>query len=112
MTVSSPVSVLAAALASDAREAGLPWIWLAFGFGAQALFAARFLVQWIASERARRSVVPRSFWILSLAGGVALCVYFLRRGDPVGITGQLFGIVVYARNLMLLSKRGERGPLE
>jgi lipid-A-disaccharide synthase-like uncharacterized protein len=91
----------------DAFDAGLPWYWLVFGFSAQALFAARFLVQWIASERTKRSVVPTSFWVLSLAGGITLLVYFLRRGDPVGVVGQMLGVLIYARNLFLIA-RGAR----
>jgi lipid-A-disaccharide synthase-like uncharacterized protein len=94
--------------AHDAREGGLPWLWLAFGFGAQALFTARMLVQWLASERAKASVVPKAFWWLSLAGGFALGVYFVRRGDPVGLVGQLFGCVVYARNLWLMRINHEK----
>ncbi len=66
---------------------------------------SRMLVQWIASERARSSVVPTSFWWLSLIGGMMLLTYFLRRGDPVGVAGQLFGVVVYGRNLVLILRR-------
>ncbi|HEU4565171.1 MAG TPA: lipid-A-disaccharide synthase N-terminal domain-containing protein [Gemmatimonadaceae bacterium] len=95
--------VMTAALARGA-DGGLPWPWLALGFAAQGAFAARFLVQWIASERAGASVVPRAFWHLSLVGSLALLAYFVRRGDPVGITGQLFGFVVYLRNLKLLAR--------
>jgi lipid-A-disaccharide synthase-like uncharacterized protein len=76
----------------------LDW-WLALGFLAQALFTARFLVQWIASERAGRSVVPIAFWFFSIGGGVLLLVYALYRRDPVFIAGQAFGVFVYARNL-------------
>lgn len=76
--------------------------WLVFGFGAQMLFAGRLVVQWIATERSRKSVVPPAFWWLSLIGGFMLLVYFWRRGDPVGIAGQLFGNVVYIRNLYFL----------
>lgn len=86
----------------DPREVGLPWTWLAFGFGAQALFTGRMLIQWIATERAKTSTVPTAFWWLSLSGGLMLLVYFLRRGDPVGVVGQLFGVVVYARNLLFI----------
>jgi lipid-A-disaccharide synthase-like uncharacterized protein len=62
------------------------------------------LVQWIATEKRRQSVVPALFWWFSLFGGLVLLIYFLRRGDPVGALGQLFGFVVYARNLMLISR--------
>ena len=76
--------------------------WLALGFIAQGMFSARFLVQWIASERAGRSVVPLSFWLLSVAGGASLLVYAVWRKDPVFILGQGCGLVVYARNLYLI----------
>ncbi len=88
----------------DAKLAGLPAAWLIFGFSAQAIFMSRMLVQWIASERARSSVVPVAFWWLSLIGGLMLLTYFVRRGDPVGVLGQLFGVLVYSRNLILLSR--------
>lgn len=88
----------------DPRHAALPWTWLAFGYTGQALFTGRMLVQWIATEKRRQSVVPALFWWLSLFGGLILLIYFLRRGDPVGVLGQLFGFVVYARNLMLISR--------
>lgn len=86
----------------DPRNVGLPWIWLGFGFLAQAIFMSRMLVQWIATEKARSSVVPVAFWWLSLCGGLMLLTYFIRRGDPVGIVGQLFGVVVYGRNLFFI----------
>ena len=76
----------------------LDW-WLALGFFAQALFTARFLVQWIASERAGKSVMPIAFWFFSIGGGALLLVYALYRRDPVFIAGQAFGVFVYARNL-------------
>ena len=88
----------------DPRHASLPWTWLAFGYAGQALFTGRMLVQWIATEKRRQSVVPVLFWWLSLFGGLILLIYFLRRGDPVGALGQLFGFVVYARNLMVISR--------
>ena len=80
------------------------WLVLVFGFGGQALFSLRFLVQWLASERAGRSVVPLSFWFLSLAGGVTLFVYALYRRDPVFIVGQGAGIFIYLRNLWLIRR--------
>lgn len=93
---------------SDPRLVGLSWAWLAFGFTAQALFMGRMLVQWIATERAKASVVPAGFWWLSLIGGLMLLAYFLRRGDPVGVAGQLFGVVVYARNLIFIGRDRRR----
>jgi len=88
----------------DPRHAQLPWTWLAFGYCGQALFTGRMLVQWIATEKRRQSVVPVLFWWLSLFGGLILLIYFVRRGDPVGVLGQLFGFIVYARNLMVISR--------
>ena len=76
----------------------LDW-WVLVGFIAQGLFAMRFLLQWIASERAGRSVIPLAFWIFSIGGGLLLLVYALYRKDPVFIAGQAFGVFVYLRNL-------------
>ena len=87
--------------------ARIPTGWLLFGLLGQALFSARFLVQWLASERKRQSVIPLSFWWLSLGGGFALLAYAVHRRDPVFILGQLPGIVIYSRNLMLIRRRGE-----
>ena len=87
---------------TDPHQTGLPWGWLAFGYTGQALFTGRMLVQWIATEKRKQSVVPVLFWWFSLFGGMILLIYFLRRGDPVGVVGQLFGSVVYARNLALI----------
>ncbi len=78
-------------------------IWLTIGFIGQALFSARFLLQWVASERKRAPIVPVSFWWLSLLGGGALLAYGIFRRDPVIITGQALGLFVYLRNLMLLN---------
>jgi lipid-A-disaccharide synthase-like uncharacterized protein len=78
-------------------------VWLAlFGLTAQAIFMGRMLVQWIASERARRSIVPVAFWWLSLLGASMLLVYGWLREDIVIILAQAFGFVVYARNLWLI----------
>jgi lipid-A-disaccharide synthase-like uncharacterized protein len=83
-------------------------LWLIIGFTGQALFSARFLVQWIASERRRDSVVPVAFWWLSLLGGLTLLSYASYKQDPVIIVGQAMGLVVYARNLMLVGKAKRR----
>jgi lipid-A-disaccharide synthase-like uncharacterized protein len=82
-------------------------VWLAIGFLGQLLFAARFLVQWIASERRRESVVPIAFWYLSLAGAAILLAYAIWRRDPVFVLGQAFGFVVYTRNLALIGRRAK-----
>lgn len=79
--------------------------WLCVGFGAQAIFTARFLVQWLASEKKGESVIPLAFWYLSIAGGWMLLAYACYRRDPVIITGQLFGVIVYTRNLVLIQRK-------
>src|ERR1700751_1788212 len=76
--------------------------WVILGFVAQAFFTMRFLVQWIASERARKSVVPVAFWFFSIGGGVLLLIYALYRRDPVFIAGQALGLLGYIRNLYFL----------
>lgn len=77
-------------------------LWLAFGLGAQILFAMRFIVQWIASEKAGRSVMPVAFWFFSMAGGLMTLVYGLVRREPVIIIGQALSLFIYARNLVLI----------
>ena len=77
-------------------------LWVALGFGGQAVFAGRMWVQWIASERARKSVVPAAFWYMSLAGGLTLTAYFIWRQDLVGVVGQASGVVIYFRNIRFL----------
>jgi lipid-A-disaccharide synthase-like uncharacterized protein len=79
-------------------------LWAAFGVLAQFVFGARFLVQWIASEKAERSVIPVGFWFLSISGGLMTLVYGFARHDVVIILGQLFSIFIYVRNLMLIAK--------
>ena len=83
-------------------------LWVLLGFIAQAMFTGRFLVQWIASERAKRSVVPVAFWTFSLAGGALLLVYALHRKDPVFIIGQAAGLFIYTRNLFLIAGEKKR----
>jgi lipid-A-disaccharide synthase-like uncharacterized protein len=83
-------------------------VWLAVGLAGQALFSARFLVQWIATERRRESVVPRQFWYFSIGGGLTLLAYAIHRLDPVFILGQGAGLFVYARNLYFIHRRGSR----
>ncbi|MFO1022702.1 MAG: lipid-A-disaccharide synthase N-terminal domain-containing protein [Planctomycetales bacterium] len=80
---------------------GSEWIWLTIGASAQGLFTLRMLAQWWVSERAGQSVVPPAYWSMSLLGGVCMLAYACHRGDPVFIVGQVAGIAVYGRNLML-----------
>ncbi len=87
-------------------------IWLGVGFGAQVMFSLRFLVQWIASERAQRSVVPEAFWYLSFAGGSMLLIYAIYRLDPVFILGQATGIFIYSRNIYLIWLANKPGAQE
>ena len=80
-------------------------IFLIIGFIGQGLFASRFIVQWIYSEKKKESHIPIIFWYLSIFGGLGLLTYAIFRKDPVIITGQLFGIFIYARNLILIYKK-------
>lgn len=77
-------------------------IWVIVGIGAQLLFSMRFIIQWIASEKQRRSVVPELFWWFSITGGMTLLAYAIHRQDPVFILGQALGVVIYLRNLWLI----------
>jgi lipid-A-disaccharide synthase-like uncharacterized protein len=86
--------------------------WVALGFVAQGLFTARFLVQWIASERARASVIPISFWFFSVGGGFLLLIYALYRRDPVFIAGQGLGLFVYLRNLYFIVVHGRQTAVD
>ena len=79
--------------------------WLIFGLMGQLCFTMRFLVQWIASEKRKESVIPVSFWAFSLMGSLILLIYAIYRQDPVFILGQAFGFTVYIRNLQLISKK-------
>jgi lipid-A-disaccharide synthase-like uncharacterized protein len=89
-------------------------IWLVIGFLGQALFASRFIVQWFKSEIVGRSVIPLTFWYFSVGGGIVLLAYAIYKMDPVFITGQGAGLVVYGRNLMLIAKekRGTHPTIE
>ena len=80
-------------------------IWLAIGLAGQALFSARFLIQWLVSEKRRESVIPVAFWYLSLAGSAVLLTYAIYRKDPVFILGQSMGSVIYLRNLWLIRQK-------
>ena len=78
--------------------------WLIIGFAGQALFTLRFLAQWIASEKARKSTVPIAFWWLSLSGGAVLLTYAIHRRDPVFALGQGAGLFIYMRNITLIRR--------
>ena len=80
------------------------------GLLGQVLFFSRFLVQWLASEKTGKSVVPVSFWYLSIGGGLLLLVYAIWRKDPVITLGQLVGVFVYVRNLMLIHRHKALNP--
>lgn len=86
--------------------------WLAFGLIAQLLFTARFLVQWISSERAGKSVVPMAFWFFSMGGGLMTLVYGIAKREPVIILGQAMATIIYVRNIMLIIKSHARGSGE
>ena len=79
-------------------------LWLAVGLFGQLLFSARFLVQWLASERAGRSIMPTAFWYFSLGGSVILLTYAIHRLDPVFILGQTGGFFIYTRNLYFIKR--------
>lgn len=76
--------------------------WLAVGLIGQALFSARFFVQWLKSEKLKKSVIPAAFWYFSVAGGATLLAYAIHRKDPVFIIGQGAGLLIYFRNLQFL----------
>jgi lipid-A-disaccharide synthase-like uncharacterized protein len=83
--------------------------WLAFGLAAQALFTARFVIQWFASEKAGKSVVPMAFWFLSMGGGMMLLIYGIVRREPIIILGQALAVFIYLRNIMLIIKERRAG---
>ena len=80
-------------------------IFLIIGFAGQGLFASRFIFQWIYSEKKGESLIPVIFWYLSIFGGIGLLVYAVSRKDPVIIIGQIFGILIYTRNLILIYRK-------
>ena len=83
-------------------------IFLIIGFAGQGLFASRFIIQWLYSEKLGRSAIPIVFWYLSISGGIGLLIYAIFRQDPVIILGQSFGIIIYLRNLILLKKNNNK----
>lgn len=78
--------------------------WLAIGFTGQAMFSARFLIQWLSTEKQRKSVIPVAFWYFSILGGATLLAYAVHRTDPVFIVGQGAGLFIYSRNLYFVLK--------
>lgn len=80
------------------------YLWLAIGLLGQGIFSARFIVQWLVSEKEKRSVIPVAFWYLSLLGGITLLLYSIYKRDPVFILGQSTGVFIYARNLYLIHR--------
>ncbi len=87
-------------------------IWLIVGFMGQFLFSMRFIVQWIVSEKNRKSIIPTSFWFFSISGGVVLLTYALYKRDPVFIVGQGLGVFIYIRNIYLIYKeKSHSNPL-
>ena len=87
-------------------------LWISVGFIGQALFSARFLVQWLQSERIKRSVIPTAFWYFSIAGGMTLLMYAIHRQDPVFIVGQASGLLIYSRNLYFICREKKRLNLQ
>lgn len=77
-------------------------LWLLIGLLGQGIFSARFILQWMVSEKQKKSVIPLGFWILSLFGGLTLLLYSIHQQDPVFIIGQLSGLFIYGRNLLLI----------
>ena len=80
------------------------YIWLAVGLLGQGIFSARFIIQWLVSEKEKKSIIPVAFWYLSLVGGLTLLLYALYKRDPVFIIGQFSGIFIYSRNLFLIHR--------
>ena len=84
--------------------------WLMLGFVGQGLFGSRFLVQWITTERQKRSVMPIHFWYLSICGAAVLLFYSIHIQDPVFIVGQSLGFIIYGRNLHFIRKQQQESP--
>lgn len=87
-------------------------LWIGLGLVGQLLFSLRFFVQWLASEKVKKSVIPIAFWYFSIAGSMVLLTYAVHRLDPVFIIGQAGGLFIYGRNLVLIARaRQGGGPL-
>ncbi len=83
-------------------------MWIIIGFVGQALFFMRFFVQWLASERAQKSVIPNAFWYFSIGGGGVLLIYAVAKADPVFIVGQGMGLLIYLRNIYLIEREKKK----
>jgi lipid-A-disaccharide synthase-like uncharacterized protein len=102
-TVAAGAALLA--LVAGGREASsdaLSPAWIVVGALGQIAWSSRFVVQWIASERARKSIIPAAFWFFSIGGGIVLLIYAIYRRDPVFIAGQALGLVIYSRNIFFI----------
>lgn len=86
-----------------------PLLWILFGLIGQIIFSFRFIIQWWVSEKAKKSVIPPSFWILSIVGSLILSTYAIYRKDPVFIVGQLPSVFIYSRNIYL-NRQGKLKP--
>jgi len=116
--IGAPMSVLASTTALAAQVFDEAWFeavwtnvrnpWFVFGMTAQFVFFLRFFVQWLASEKKKRSTVPIVFWYISLVGGAMTFIYAVHVAEPVFMLGQLFGCFIYARNLMLIYSHRRR----
>ena len=80
-------------------------VWLIIGFIGQGLFSTRFIIQWLATEKRKKSVIPRAFWYFSIAGSLTLLSYALYRRDPIFVMGQSFGVIIYLRNLYFINPK-------
>jgi lipid-A-disaccharide synthase-like uncharacterized protein len=87
-------------------------VWILIGLAGQAMFSIRFIIQWLASEKAKKSIVPVSFWYFSIGGSVILLIYAIHRRDPVFILGQSTGSFIYLRNLYLIRQESENQKKE
>lgn len=88
------------------KELSNPWI--LFGFLAQFIFFLRFVVQWLVSEREKKSVIPTGFWYLSIAGSLMILIYSIKRGDIVFITASILNTLIYIRNIILINKQDKK----
>jgi lipid-A-disaccharide synthase-like uncharacterized protein len=114
LIAAAPESSAAASWAEHYLDVSEPWEmwWLLLGLLAQAVFFARWIIQWVASEVRRESVMPVLFWWCSLIGATMLLVYFIGRREPIGVLGQAIGWTVYSRNLYLIRIKHRAVPPE